>query len=135
VNPAHTTIAAALAAAAVLTACSGGRDHTDADSTQLRRDMQAVAAAAAAHNYAAATSALNALNADAAAAHASGTLDDSQLTAIRAALAKVQADLTAATTGPPTTITATPTSPPTKARPDKHKGGHGHDGGGGDGGD
>jgi hypothetical protein len=128
VNPARTTIAAALAAAAVLTGC--GRDHTDADRTQLRRDMQAVAAAAAAHNYAAATSALNALNADAAAAHASGTLDDSQLTAIRSALAKVQADLTAATTRPPTTTAATPTTSPTKAPPDKHKGGHGHDGGG-----
>ena len=131
-NPARTAIAAALAAAAVLTGC--GRDHTDADSTQLRRDMQAVAAAAAAHNYAAAASALNALNADAAAAHASGSLDDSQLTAIRSALATVQADLTA-TGRPPTTITATPTSRPTKAPSDKHKGGHGHDGGGGDGGD
>jgi hypothetical protein len=134
VNPARTTIAAALAAAAVLTGCGSGRDHTGADSTQLRRDMQAVTAAAAAHNYAAATSALNDLNADVAAAHARGTLDDSQLTAIRSALAKVQADLTAATTRPPTTITATPTRP-TKARPDKHKGGHGHDGGDGDGGD
>ena len=133
-NPARTAIAAALAAAAVLTACGSGRDHTDADSTQLRRDMQAVAAAAAAHNYAAAASALNALNADAAASHASGSLDDSQLTAIRSALAEVQADLTAATTRPPTTITATPTQP-TRAPSDKHKGGHGHDGGGGDGGD
>jgi hypothetical protein len=135
VNPARATIAAALAAAAVLTGCGSGRDHTDADSTQLRRDMQAVAAAAADRNYAAATSALNALNADAAAAHASGTLDDSQLAAIRSALAKVQADLTDATTRPPTTITATPTSRPTKTPSDKHKGGHGHDGGGGDGGD
>ena len=132
-NPARTTIAAALAAAAMLTGCGSGRDHTAADSTQLRRDMQAVAAATAAHNYAAATRALDSLNADVAAAHASGTLDDRQLTAIRSALAKVQADLTAATTRTPTTITATPTRP-TKA-PDKHKGGHGHDGGGGDGGD
>jgi hypothetical protein len=133
VNPARTAIAAMLGAAAVLTACGSGRGHTAADSTQLRRDMQAVAAAAAARNYAAAASALNALNADAAAAHASGTLDDSQLAAIRSALAKVQADLIAATR-PPTTITATPTGP-TKTPPDKHKGGHGHDGGGGDGGD
>ncbi len=132
-NPARTTIAAALAAAAVLTACGSGRDHTDADSTQLRRDMQAVAAAAAAHNYAAVSSALNALNADAAAAHASGTIDASQLAAIRSALATVQADLTAATSRPPATITATPTPRPTKAPPGQHKGGHGH--GGGDGGD
>jgi len=133
VNPARATLAATLVGA-VLTGCGSGRDHTRAASIQLRRDMQAVAAAAAAHNYAAATSALNALDADAAAAHASGSLDDSQLTAIRSALAEVQADLTAATTRPPTTITATPTQP-TRAPSDKHKGGHGHDGGGGDGGD
>jgi len=133
VNPARTAIAAALAAAAVLTACGSGREHTAADSTQLRGDMLAVADAAAANNYVAAASALNALNADAAAAHAGGALDDSQLTAIRSALATVQADLTAATSRPPATITATPTPRPTKAPPGQHKGGHGH--GGGDGGD
>jgi hypothetical protein len=128
-----------LAAASLLTGCGSGNRTDAATTSQLRQDMQTLAAAAAARNYPAALSALAALNADAAAAQGTGKLSDIQLAQIRAAAAKVQADLTTAT-AQPTTAPATPQQtgtghPPTVPRPgkSKHKGGEGN--GGGDGGD
>jgi hypothetical protein len=61
--------------------------------TQLRDDVRALAQAAAARNYGAATAALTILNTDLAAAHAAGNLSSAKLAQIRTAIAAVQADL------------------------------------------
>ncbi len=122
-----------VATALLLAACSSGRNDQAATAAQLRNDMRSLAIAATAHNYAAASSALAALNADAAAAHVNGNLSDARLAAIRAAAARVQADLTRASSAPPSTGTIRPPSPshPQQSKDRGHGHGHGHKGGDG----
>jgi hypothetical protein len=77
---------------------------------QLRTDLQVLAAAAAAHHYPAALSALGDLRADLAAAGADGTVSAAQLARIRAAMVPVQQDLmsgTATTASPAASATTT----------------------------
>jgi hypothetical protein len=134
-------IIGAIAVAVLLAGCGSGSAHnTDAATTTLlRRDMTALASAAASRNYASAATALAALNADAATARDAGKLTDDQLAQIRAAATTVQADLTAAsraaaTTAAAPTVTPTPKPTPTKSKhKDAHSGGNGQGGGPGGG--
>ena len=125
-------VVAIVAVSALLAACGSGTHTGVATNAQLRQDMQAVAAAAARHDYPAAAGALAALKADAAAARANGTLTVGQLSAVRAAVASVQTDLTAAMASP-VTVTVTPPTPNSGNR--GRGSGSGHKGGGHGGGD
>lgn len=126
-------------AALLLSACgttgngSGGIDR--ATNTQLQQDVLALSQAVAAHDHPAEQAALAALNADLAAARAAGKLTDGKLGQIRAATARVQADLSATAAVPRATVTLTPSVPPSKDNRGKgHGDGGGHSDGGGDGG-
>jgi tRNA A-37 threonylcarbamoyl transferase component Bud32 len=82
-----------LAALEQTLATADGSAMDAATVTQLRDDVRALAQAAAARNYGAATAALTILNTDLAAAHAAGNLSSAKLAQIRTAIAAVQADL------------------------------------------
>jgi hypothetical protein len=118
--------------AALLAGCADGNAPSGPASDQLHRDMQVLASAAAGHRYGAAADALAALEADAAAARAAGTLTSVQIQQIRAAVDRVQADLAAATSRPAPTVTVTAPSTPRRPSPSKPPGGkdkgHGHGG-------
>lgn len=115
----------------VITGCSAnaGLDVRDVAASQLRRDMQALAVAAAAHDIPAARTALAGLTRDAATAHTSRIIDNATLARILARARTVQADLDAASlprTSTPLTPRpgATPRPQPTLSPPN-----YGHDGG------
>lgn len=129
-----------LAAALVLAGCasSGQGRPNGIDSTvrqQLRNDLTTLATAASAHRRADAEAALSALDADAAAAHVAGKIDDISLSRIRAAAARVHADLITARTVTPTVTVPASSPPPKPSRPKKDNGGDKHGKGHGDGGD
>ena len=134
-------LVAALAAACavlLLSACGNtGNDTTGIDratNTQLQQDVLALSQAVAAHDHSAEQAALAALNADLAAARAAGKVTDGKLGQIRAAMARVQADLAEAAAVPQATVTLTP-SPSAPPKKDNRGKGNGDGGGHGDGGD
>lgn len=119
--------AAALAAALLLTGCSGaGPGITAATSTALEQEVRAVAGLAAAHRYPAALTAAATLRGDLTAAVAAGSVSDERAKRIRGALTLVETDLRTAQAAskparapartPTPTPTATPTPTPTPTR-------------------
>lgn len=132
------------ACVAVLVAgCSSGASvSANAGNAPLQADVLTLTRAAGAHNWPAATAAMNELRADLVDAVASKQLSAAQAATIRSHLAAVAADVTAQTTPTTTPKSTTPhpkPSPHPKPAPqpprNKHKGHGGHDGGGDDGGD
>ncbi len=124
------THTAALFAAVILVGCGGNnptrRAGIDAGvQQQLRRDVAAVAAAAARHDIPAAQAALAALDADLAAAHTAGKLPAARLAQIRMAAAQVQTSLTrqadsrAVTPSPSSIIVTVPAGRSTPGKPAK----------------
>ncbi len=113
---------------------SGALSSADAATIQLRHDMQALAAAAAAHDTAAEQDALTIMKTDTLRASSTHAIDATTLARIAASIAKVQTDLTTATSTPTPSATptaASPSTPPTTPTSRKPKG-HGKGQGGGD---
>lgn len=127
-----TAALATACAVVVITGCSAnaGIGSRDVAAGQLRYDMQALAAAAAAHDIPAAQAALATLRRDAAAVHTTRAIDDASLARILASAQTVQADLNAVslsyTSTPSTSRTTTPVATP---KPTPTPPGYGHDGG------
>ena len=119
--------AAAVGAVLMLSACGntsigpGGIDA--ATKAQLQRDVQTLTQAAQHRQYPGAETALSTLNADLAAAHATGKVTDAKLNQIRAAAVKVVADLATVSATPPTVpVAATPSASPVQSKPGHDKG-------------
>jgi hypothetical protein len=105
---------------------------------QLRNDVRALTAAFADHRHAQARAALADLDADVAAAYTAGKITDAKVAAIRAAAAKLAADLDRLRQrlSPTVTVTRTPApAPAPKPAPGHGKHGKGGGKGGGDSGD
>lgn len=109
----HAAVALALGASLVAGCGSSGAPATDPLSG-LRADVRAIATAAAAKQYRQAASALTKLQADIAAAKATGEVSPAKLAAIEAAIAPVAADL-AGQLRPTPTPTPTHTTTPTRS--------------------
>jgi hypothetical protein len=140
------TVAVAVTTSALAACGSGQKIGAQSVATlELRRDMSVLADAAAAHNTAAANSALIALKNAATNAHAARLIDDALFARILAAAARVQSDLTVPRSSSATAAATRSQQPPrqsptpavSKAQPKKsksHGNGHGpgHGGGGND---
>lgn len=112
--------AAACAFALAVTSCGGtsdGHNVSAAALSELRADVLALTRAAAARDAAAASSALDDLTTDLAAARAAGTIDEARATQIREAADAVRLDLATGLTSPSTTTAPTTRAPePTKTK-------------------
>lgn len=152
----HGRLAAALSAVVAVAALAGcGSDTSPADAAPaLGRQLDAVDAAVASHDYTAARTAIKALVDEAAKARADGKIDAAQADAIRSAASSVLAQLPQDRANPPQPAESPaqshqPTPPPSVSTGDtggdeEHadddgegngdEGGHGHGHGHGDGG-
>jgi hypothetical protein len=139
------TVAVAVTTSALAACGSGQKIGAQSVATlELRHDMNVLADAAAAHNTAAANSALTILEGAATRARADYLIDDASFARILAAVAQVRSDLTAPPSGSATAAATrseqpqrqTPTPTVSKAQPNKSKShGNGHGPGHGGGGD
>lgn len=110
--PRHPVLTAVLALALTATAGCGKQQTTSA---RLRDDTAAVVAALNAKDVTSARRALDVLDMDVTAAGRLDQLDAATVTALRAGVTKLKADLALITPKP--LVTATPTKPPTHAPP------------------